>query len=231
MIVEEIKEKLAKKAVEFTTGGFKPTNSIFESWIGKVYLYKENEEIPTGKNGKLMFPLFQLCLEKLPFIPNILKNTKVITVFISENFPMDVTPNGANWLLREYKFSDELVVKNLTNPQSQIKPFPLTHNFIEQDFPVWDGGGIPKEIATEILALENLGKITDYYDVFESHYMHKVGGYPTFCQSGIDFGDNFEFVFQISSDKKAELNIVDFGTMFFAKNKKTEDWNFSCDFY
>ena len=40
--IDEIKKILVKKATGFTTGGFKPTNSDTESWIGRVYLYKED---------------------------------------------------------------------------------------------------------------------------------------------------------------------------------------------
>ena len=67
-----IKTQLAKKAPEFISGGFKPTNSITESWIGRVYLYHENEEIPLDNDGELMLPLFQLCFNDLPFVPEIL---------------------------------------------------------------------------------------------------------------------------------------------------------------
>jgi len=63
--------------------------------------------------------------------------------------------------------------------------------------------GIPGDIEDEIIELENSGVIESYYDIVENHHSHKVGGYPTFCQSGIDFGDNFDFVLQISSDEKS----------------------------
>lgn len=72
----QIKSALEKKATEFISGGFKPTNSISESWIGRVYLYLENEAIPLDNDGELMLPLFQLCLEGLPFVPEILEESK-----------------------------------------------------------------------------------------------------------------------------------------------------------
>jgi hypothetical protein len=231
MNIKEIQEKLAKKAVEFETGGFKPANTADESWIGRVYLYGQYEYIPLDKNKNMMLPLFQLSLKNLPFVPEILKDTKAITVFIAKNFPVDFKSNGDSWVLREYKITDELIVKDLKNSQSYIKPFPLKANFIEKDFPVWDGGGIPVELEGEILKLESSGEIESYYDIVENHYMHKLGGYPTFCQSGVDFGEDFEFVFQISSDEKARLNIIDRGTIFLAKNRKTGEWKYYSDFY
>ena len=229
--IDNIKKQIVRKATEFITGGFKPTNSNSESWIGKVYLYKVDEEIPKDSNGNLMFPLFQLCLDNLENIPKILSETKALTVFIAEELPMDLTENGNGWLIREYKKSDSLIIKELTNPKSFIKPFPLTPKIIEEDYPVWDGGGLTSEMEDKILELENSGDIDDYYDITENQYGHKLGGYPSFCQPGVDFGDDYEFVFQIASDEKANFNIVDSGTIFLTKNSKTGEWKYYCDFY
>ena len=67
--------------------------------------------------------------------------------------------------------------------------------------------------------------------MIENHYNHKIGGYPAFTQPGTDFGDGFEFVFQISSDEKAHFNVVDRGNIYLAKNIVRGDWVFYCDFY
>ncbi|TDS13000.1 DUF1963 domain-containing protein [Sphingobacterium paludis] len=112
-----------------------------------------------------------------------------------------------------------------------LKPFPLRPQPTRDDYPVWDGGGLTREMEVEILELERSGIIESYYDITENQYGHKLGGYPSFCQPGVYFGDNFEFVFQIASDDKARLNIVDSGTMYFAKNAITGEWIFYCDFY
>ncbi|UPZ13513.1 DUF1963 domain-containing protein [Flavobacterium humidisoli] len=229
--IEKIKSQLVKKATGFKSGGFKPTNSISESWIGRVYLYNQNEEIPLDSKGEQMLPLFQLCFDNLPFIPEILKETKLITVFISKDLPMDLTSNGNNWVLREYKDTNKIVVKDLKNESSHIKPFPLSNKLIEEDYPLWEDPEIPEDISDKILQLEEEGVIDSYYDIIENNYCHKVGGYATYCQSGIYFGDDYEYVFQISSDEKANLNIVDSGNIYLAKNKKTAEWMYYIDFY
>ena len=81
----------------------------------------------------------------------------------------------------------------------------------------------------------NDGVIKSYCDATEHVYGHKIGGYPSFCQSGIGdadgFGDGFKFVFQISSDAKINLNVVDNGCFMFAKNNETNDWSIYYDFY
>ncbi|MFD2938612.1 DUF1963 domain-containing protein [Flavobacterium notoginsengisoli] len=229
--IHNTRKLLAKKATEFIAGGFKPTHSTSESWIGRVYLYNEDEEIPIDNNRKLMIPLFQLCFDNLPYVPEILKETKIITVFISEDYPMDLNQNGNNWVLREYKSKDRIVFKDLKNKSSFIKPFPLSSKLIEEDFPVWEDQNIPDNIGNRVNELEDSKEIGSYYDFFENSYGHKIGGYASYCQSGIYYGKDFEFVFQISSDEKANLNIIDGGNFYFAKNNKTGEWLYYCDFY
>ena len=228
--IENIKRQIVRSATEFIISDFNPSNSFSKSWIGKVYLYKNDEEIPKDSNGVLMIPLMQLNLENL-VLPEIISDSKVITVFVSEELPMDLIENGQNWLLREYKKSDSLTIKKLTHPKTKIKSFPLKTLYIDEDYPVWDGGDLTSEIEDKIIELENSGIIEDYHDVTENYYGHKLGGYPSFCQPGIDFGNDFEFIFQIASDDKANLNFVDSGTLFFAKNRKTGEWRYYCDFY
>jgi uncharacterized protein YwqG len=238
MNIAEIKNRLAKRATEFSAGGFKPTYTDKESWIGRVAFYKEDESIPLEADGTPMLPLLQLSLEGLPYIPDGLENTKMITLFVSENLPAGGSPpgsgapsdNGQGWVLREYNKTDQLINKRLENIDSYIRSFPLKTTFISEDFPVWDGGGIPDDVENEINRLEKEGEITDYYDIVENNYGHKLGGYPTFSQSGIDFGEDFEFMLQIASDGKANLNIVDAGTIFLAKNRKTGEWRLYIDF-
>lgn len=229
--IEKIKSELVKKATGFKSGGFKPTNSISESWIGRVYLYNQNEEIPLDSKGEQMLPLFQLCFDNLPFIPEILKETKLITVFISKDLPIDLTSNGNNWVLREYIDITQIVIKDLKNENSHLKPFPLSNQLIEEDYPVWEDQEIPEDITDRINEMEDSGIIESYYDVVENHYEHKIGGYAAYCQSGINFGEDYEFVMQIASDEKANLNIVDSGNFYFAKNRKTGEWLYYIDFY
>jgi uncharacterized protein YwqG len=230
MDIHEIKNRLIKRATGFTVGSFKPTHSDKESWIGQVSFYKEEESIPEDAEGLLMQPLLQLSLEGLPFIPEGLENIRMLTIFISEDLPTQLADNGDGWLLRAYNASDKLVYKELDNPDSYIRPFPLKTTFIKEDYPVWDSGDIPAHLEEEILQLEKEGEIEDYYSVVDNHYGHKLGGYPTFYQSGIDFGEGFEFLLQIASDEKARLNIIDNGTIFLARNKQTGQWRLYVDY-
>lgn len=231
MDIDEIKRRLVKPATRFSVGGFRPTNEINESWIAKVSLYKDSEELPLDSEGNPMIPLAQFYIPSFPYIPAPVKETQILTVFMPEELPEVLDPISANWLIREYKSTDDLVVKDIKNPSSELKAFPLKPEIIEKDYPLWDTQDIPSDVEDAILDLEDKGEIESYYDITEHSYSHKFGGYPSFCQSGINFGDGFEFVFQISSDEKIGLNVVDSGSFLFAKNPNLNEWRFYFDFY
>jgi len=229
--LSSILKRIERKATIFTTGGFRPENTLTESWIGRVFAYREEEEIPTDEEGYLMLPLLQVYLPALPFVPAPFKDTKLITVFISARLPGYFEESGRNWVIREYKSEDEVVIKDLRNPDSHLKPFPLKPSAVTNDCPLWDGGGLDRETEDEIVALERSGVIENYFDFTKHHYETKLGGYPSFCQPGVDFGEGFEFVFQVSTDGKANLNVVDNGSLMFSKNSETGVWQVYYDFY
>lgn len=70
MSPEEIKAALARPAVEFTAGGFRPTYAATESWLGRVYLGRADETLPLDAQGQPMWPLLQLVLAGLPTVPD-----------------------------------------------------------------------------------------------------------------------------------------------------------------
>lgn len=231
MSPEEIKAALARPAVEFATGGF-PATPVAASWLGRVFLGRTGEALPLDTQGRPMWPLLQLVLAGLPAVPVSLANTQALTVFVSQELPVDTrpAPNGRNWLLREYPHGEALVHLEMPCPTSPLQPLPLHAGPAVTDYPVWDGGGISDKMLLDIRALERAGTIPNYFDWASLHHGHKLGGWPTFCQPGIEFSPGFEFVLQIASDAKAQLNIVDGGTIFLAKNAATGAWEFYCDF-
>ena len=231
MSLEEVVAKISKSATQFSTGGFQPKNTIEESWIGKVFAFGKEEGIPADASGAMMVPLAQLYLPNLPYVPQGLEGITLLTVFISKDFPDAFEDMGANWLIRTYTNTDEFEIQHIENPDSWLNPFPLDAQFIEKDAPVWDGGGLSPEMENVVLDLENDGVIGSYYDIAAHTYDHKVGGYPSFCQPGIDFGEGYEFVFQIASDEKANLEVIDNGSFMFARNAQTGDWRLYYDFF
>lgn len=232
MTIEEIKQALGKKAITFSVGGFRPLFDLSESWIGKVDLFNEDERVPVDDEGVQMIPLMQLNLENLSFVPESLEDIKLLTIFVSQNLPSDIPPNGSNWVVREYRDLSKLQKKEFSNPFVQFKPFPLKATVIPENLPIRDDSySFPKNIADEILRLEDEEIIESYFDTFDIQYEHKLGGYPTYCQSSIYFGEGFEFVLQIMSDEKVVFSVGDAGILFLAKNKETGEWRLYWDCY
>lgn len=231
--IKELQRKIARKITYFQTGGVRPRGAIDECWIGRVFACAADEELPVDKNGAPMLPLAQFYLPALPYVPQVLDGVKLLTVFISQDLigKFDEQMDGL-WKVRKYKNEAELVIKELANPRSQIKPFPLQPKFAADDTPVWDGGGLEPDVVHEILELKR--SVGLYYsDVtagLEYYNCTKLGGYPSFCQSGVSFGEGYQFVFQISSDEKAGFNVIDGGSLMFAKNPQSGAWSLYYDF-
>ena len=231
--IKELQRKIAREITYFQTGGVRPRGAINECWIGRVFAYAADEELPTDQNGVPMLPLAQFYLPALPYVPQVLDGVKLLAVFISQDLigKFDEDMDGL-WAIREYKNEGELVIKELSNPRSQIRPFPLQPKFAADDTPVWDGGGLEPNVVHEILELKR--SVGLYYsDItagLEYYNCTKLGGYPSFYQSGVSFGEGYQFVFQISSDEKANFNVIDGGSLMFAKNPQSGAWSLYYDF-
>lgn len=230
--IKELQRKIAREITYFQTGGVRPRGAIDECWIGRVLACAADEELPTDQNGAPMLPLAQFYLPALPHVPQVLDGVKLLAVFISQDL-IGKSPEQMDglWKVREYKNEAELAIKELSNPRSQIRPFPLQPKFAADDTPVWDGGGLDADAIDEILRLEETEGLEYYDDIaLEFYNCTKFGGYPSFCQSGVSFGDDFQFVFQISSDEKACFNVIDGGSLMFAKNPQSGAWSLYYDF-
>lgn len=244
MTIEEIKSAIALPAVPLTAGGFRPANTPEESWLGRVTAFREGESVPTDHNGEAMVPLAQFHLPSLPYLPPALTGPDWVTIFLSKNYT-DLLhdayfdrgyPEGKYFAVREYADPHEISFDRTISAHPYLKPFPLSVGEPVADHPIWDGGGLSSKMEDRILNLEREGRIPGYYEVTTHEHHHKIGGYPSFCQSGImddddGFGNGYHFVLQISSDSKIGLNVVDSGSLMFARNPQTKDWSLYFDFY
>lgn len=227
MKIIDIKSQLVRQATIFETGGIRPTHDLLESWIGYVGWSLRQEQWPEGFQ-----PLATLFLKELPFVPASLQHVKLLTIFIKEEIFDHLIEDDLSrfFEIRAYTSLEGLIQQNWKH--EHIRAFPLIPKHIDNDYPAWDGGGIPSDMEDEILSLEHEEHIEYFDDIVEEIYaIHKIGGYPTFCQSGYDFGEEFPFVFQIASDEKAYFNIVDNGNFYFFFNPELNEWRVHCDFY
>ena len=229
MTVSEIKEALVRKAVVFQTGGIRPTKALLESWIGCVGWKKPQEELPIDVEGKTMVPMATFFIKGLPYIPEHLQGIELITVFMSENVVGHRDRAEEYFCIRTYDTLEGLVPCDWN--ATIMKAFPLVPRLVENDYPMWDGGGISLEMTKAILELEEEEDIEYWDDIAEEIYgVHKVGGYPAFIQPGYELED-YKFAFQISSYEKAQFNFVDSGRIYFFYNKENQVWKVHYYFY
>ena len=227
MDISQIKNALFKQATIFKTGGVRPTEEMGESWIGKVLWGTEKGNVPSHFE-----PLSTLFLKNLPYVPKELERYQLITIYMDDNvFNHLNQENLASFFhIHCYTTLDEL--QRIDEQSTKIRPFPLIPSLIENDAPAWDSDDLEPEIEDAILHLETEDEMEYYDDIVETIYsMHKVGGYASYTQSGVSFGEEYPFVFQISSDEKARFNIVDSGSFYFFYNQEKQDWIVHCNFY
>ena len=56
------------------------------SWLGRVYLYREDEGLPLDDDKEEMYPLAQINVEQLPYVPEVLQGTKYLTPLFYRRF-------------------------------------------------------------------------------------------------------------------------------------------------
>lgn len=227
MNIPQIKNALFKQATIFQTGGFRPTEELGESWIGKVLWGKEGETIPSNFD-----PICTIFLNNLPYVPKELISHQLLTIYLDFDVFNNLNMNNLVSFFKINCFTNLDEIQKINEQSARIKPFPLKPLFINNDTPAWDSDDIDPKLQDEILRLEFEDGIEYYDDIVEKIYStHKLGGYPSFTQGGVSFGEDYPFVFQISSDEKARFNIVDSGSFYFFYNQEKRDWIVYCDFY
>lgn len=224
-------QALGRPATMFEVGGFRPTHEPTESWLGRVFLWHAGEEPPVDADGDPMVPFAQLYLPTLPFVPAQLRGIELLTVFVSPNqLPAQFEPMGRRWMIREYRSLAGLE-RDDDRSVSRLVAFPLRPHLLDRDYPVWASDEIPADLRTDLVNLKEEDPGLGYDQQTQHAYGHKLGGCPSFCQSGVAFGDGYEFVLQISSDAKIGLNVVDGGSLMFARHPATASWALYYDFH
>ena len=227
--IENIKKALAKPAIIFETGGKRPTKELLESWIGRIGWKDTDEDLPVDCNGNTMVPLMMLFTKELPYVPKPIKDIELIEVFVSEATIDECELEDEDYVVRTYNSLEGLEACEWQ--ADCIKAFPITAKPIDEDFPMWDSRDIPEEIRTRILEMEKRGELEYFEDIANSgECFHKIGGYPSFIQSGIGV-EGYEFVFQIVSDDKANFYYGDAGNIYFFYSEAENSWKAYGDFY
>lgn len=220
---KETLEKLRKHlrvASIATAGGFKPPEDPLTSWFCRG-VSLPSESLPIWQ-GEPMFPLIQIRVSELPFVPEQIKSIALLVLFHNlRSHPFDL-PHGEGWLIREYKNLDNL--QPLPSLSIPYKPFPIGWSRVKNDAPGW-------EDAWDVIDLSAVNSDESASDSFFEDFMRysstKVGGYPKEIQHGVGLDD---FVFQVGSEEKVNWMWADNGIGYFFRSPSGE-WRWSCQFY
>ena len=215
-----LRENLRKAALA-KLGGFRPPSDPVTSWFGKG-VGEPGEGLPIY-GGEPLFPLLQIRVSELPYVPSELEDTALLVLFFqTRDYPFG-KPHGEGWLIREYSSLNELVpLPDLAS--LPLKPFPISWTLIEDDTPGWEDAG--SIIDASAINADEQAVEAFFYD-FNRYAQTKVGGYPRDIQYGVGIE---EFVFQVGSEEKAKWMWVDNGIAYFFKSV-TGEWCWECQFY
>jgi hypothetical protein len=203
-----------------TLGWFRPPEDPITSWFGRG-VGLPTEETPMWQ-GNPLFPLLQIRMSELPYVPEALQSLELLVLFFpmgGRNYPFD-KPHGEGWLIREYQSLEGLVP--LPEIPAPYNPLPIRWSRVEDDTPGW-------EDAWDLLDLSAVNDDDEasqlFYD-FSTYPQTKLGSYPFEVQHGVGLEN---FVFQVGSEEKARWQWVDRGIAYFFRTPEGE-WRWDCQF-
>lgn len=195
-------------------------------------------------NGKPMVGMLQINLTRLDFVPPILADFALVTVFYSNFFdggplPTNQCDNGEGWLVRNYRTLEGLVpIVNAPNNPKHAVPHDLAALPVLQEFP--DIEYFPDDAPELYQAYEavDTGDFETYtkLGIPPASERNKIGGFPSCIQYELvdQFPPEYEFAIQISTDAKAKLFIIDGGSIYFARNSNApphKEWVSDIQFF
>jgi hypothetical protein len=217
--LHHLRSKLRRASVA-TAGGFRPPEDPLTSWFCRAVGSPE-EGLPLW-NGAPMFPLLQVRIAELPFVPKQLEGIELLALFLNlQRHPFD-RPHGDGWLIREYRSLERLApLPHVSHP---FRPFPIRWHEVTDDAPDWEDAWE----CTDMRAINDDEAASDaFFSDFARHKDTKFGGYPTAIQHGVGLEN---FVFQVASEEKVGWMWGDNGYGYFFRSPEGQ-WSWSCQFY
>jgi uncharacterized protein YwqG len=214
---EDFRRLNTRPASALTIGGFRPTRNPLASHFGLAPVSLPTEDWPS-LDGRPLFFICQLNLTQAPFVPEMLRDVALLTVFIDKDARILGHDNGDGWLVRAYDRLDDL--RPLTIPQGATVPrgFEVRYDLVD-DQPVYDDPDVivPAGYDHDDVHLDNVHRT-------------KIGGYASNIQSEQwwhyysmpEDAEQFQpsqprYCFQIASEEKVGLYWGDNGILYFAR--------------
>lgn len=233
---EDFKRLNTRFASVLEVGGFRPQGSPTASHIGLSPVMRADETWPYDSEDRPMQFVAQINLTEAPFLPEILQDIALLTVFVGERcIQQDFRPGS--WELRAYMSLDGLLpVSAPSQPWHWIKGFECQWRQIE-DYPSYDDEQLvlPRDYQLE----DDLPEEMHGLNIRRS----KIGGFASTIQHEVQFiaalktVNGWElptqpsFALQLISEEKAQLMWGDNGVLYIGRQPGTDEWFASCQFY
>lgn len=212
-------------------GGFRPTGDPLASNMALLPVMKPGEKWPHDNQNLPMQFIAQLNLTEAPYVPELLQDIALLTIFVGSRCIEEEFVRGS-WELRSYGTLDGLeLVAAAPRPWHWLKGFECRWKEI-LDYPCYDdnlmrlpaGYNLEDDLPEEIHGL-NIKR-------------SKVGGFASTIQHAVGFqaltehsDETVNFVLQIDSEEKSRLMWADNGTLYIGRRLGTDQWFASCQFY
>ena len=223
-----------------------PDGTELQSHFGGQPYFEKGEQWPQTKNGNNLVFVFQVFNDGNAALPG---NVKLIQFYYDfDTWKHSWSTKDKGWLVKVY---ETLNKENMTLIK---KPDQYFHRWIKNpdEKEPWNWVrycGIEYE---QILSLpdwqwiwnvdENIAETLDksgieYEDIveeltgYETEFFSQLGGYPQWIQSGIKKKNNFDFLFQLDSERDAGLMWSDCGMVYVFYNSKTKEVIFELECY
>jgi uncharacterized protein YwqG len=215
-IFEQI-DKLLRPTSVAQIGKARPNGNVLTSRFGGHFVGLSGEEWPLFR-GRNMLPLIQVRLDELPLVPDELANIALFSVFVDPELPPVEAVNGNGWLIRTYSSLTSLEPIATPAAINPLKAFQILWVLEEKDSPSW-------EDVWEIIKALDTNETEPLLELFQVRYKTshktKIGGWPSFIQSGI--ASDEPFIFQINSEPKVNWIWGDNGSGYFFRDS-SQTW-------
>ncbi len=222
-------------------GGSHLSSELSASHFGLTPLGSPGEDYPLNGSGLPLQLICQLNLSDAPFVPEVLADLKLLTVFVDapESFH-DPEGDRASWCVRGYTTLEGLVpLQDVTHNQENRWLDGSAGYWLEvMDHPCHDDPD-----------LRTVAGVEHSYTRLPNQHRTKLGGYPSSLQHEVCWG-HFEmnsdgvlenalqgkvmFALQIDSETKVGLNWGDSGTLYIGRGISADtagQWFVSWQFY
>jgi hypothetical protein len=189
-------DKLLRSASIANVGGPMLPNKKCMSWYGGKFVGLPEETWPETESGP-MHPLLQVHTKELPFVPEAIKNIRLLTIFIDHHQLPEECPleNGSGWMIRTYDNLEKLTAMEQPEIPGSFQPTPIQWHLSSKDPPTF---GDAERLIEDKSFFGVRHSILLFHERYRFHPGTKVGGWPGWVRGSLT--DPGGYVLEIASE-------------------------------